>query len=196
MRKIVVFNMMSVDGYFAGTDANIDWHVTDSEFDRWALETMKEFDTILFGRVTYQLFENYWPDTLNDKSTSKENQLTAQAINDMQKIVFSTTLKMVDWNQSKLIKYITAEEIKKLKQQQGKNIVIYGSGTIVRALAKLGAIDEYRFMVNPVILGRGRSLFEGDGQVKLELLDTKKFKSGSVLVMYRPAQIADKASFN
>lgn len=186
MRKIVVFNMMSVDGYFAGTDGNIDWHVTDSEFDRWALETMKEFDTILFGRVTYQLFENYWPDTLNDKSTSKENQLTAQAINDMQKIVFSTTLKMVDWNQSKLIKYITAEEIKKLKQQQGKNIVIYGSGTIVRALAKLGTIDEYRFMVNPVILGRGRSLFEGGGQIKLELLDTKKFKSGNVLVMYRP----------
>ncbi len=181
-----MFNVVSLDGYFAGIDGNIDWHMVDDEFNQYAVKTIAGFDTMLFGRVTYELFESYWPKALEDAQTSSEDMAIARAINDMQKIVFSTTLDKVTWNNSKLSSYITAEEIKKLKAEPGKDIVIYGSGTIVRELTSLGLIDEYRFMVNPVVIGTGKRLFKDMPAFTLKLLDTKTFTSGNVLLTYKP----------
>lgn len=187
MRKIVMFNMVTVDGYFASTDGNIDWHVVDKEFDRWAAESMKEFDTVMLGRVTYDLFAGFWPEALDNPKTSPEDRVVAKALSEWTKVVFSKFMDKADWQPAKILHEIDEKEIKRLKSSDGKDIALYGSGTIVRQLTELGLIDEYRFMLNPVILGQGKSLFEGVKPKKLKLIDTKKFESGNVLLAYRPA---------
>jgi dihydrofolate reductase len=208
MRKIVMFNLVSVDGFFAGVDGNIDWHVVDEEFNVAAVDWIQQFDTILFGRVTYQLFESYWPNAAKDPATSKEDKIIADKINEMTKVVFSNSLENVTWEHAKLIKGDIGEEIVKLKEEKDppspngsgplrqsyseaseakKDIVIYGSGTIVQQLANLGLIDEYRLLVNPVVLGKGKPMFK-DNNLKLKLLQSKQFASGNVLLTYEPAQ--------
>jgi dihydrofolate reductase len=108
-------------------------------------------------------------------------------LNDMEKIVFSRTLDRAEWNKSRLIKENMAEEVLKLKGQPGEDMVILGSSSIVSALTRLGLIDEYELMVNPVVLGRGRSQFEGlDGRLKMELINAKTLSSGIVILGYRP----------
>ena len=188
MRKVIVFNLVSLDGFFAGVDGNIDWHVVDAEFNKFAVEQTKTFGTIIFGRTTYQLFEDYWPIALTDPKTSSGDRKIAQIIDDIGKIVYSTTLKKVGWRNSRLFKKVNPDEIKKLKRKKGKDMVIFGSGTIVQAFTDLGLIDEYRLLVNPVILGRGKPLFKNlNDKLKLKLLKTKIFRSGNVLLCYLPA---------
>jgi dihydrofolate reductase len=187
MRKVVMVNLVSINGFFAGSDGNLDWHVVDDEFNRAAVEMIMRFDTILFGRVTYQLFEGYWPKAATDPSTSKEDRIIANKINEMAKAVFSRTLPDVGWENSKLIKGDIAEEVPKLKQQSGKDIVIYGSGTIVRQLTNLSLIDEYQLMVNPVILGEGKPLFQNtQNMLNLRLASSRVFESGNILLTYEP----------
>jgi dihydrofolate reductase len=186
MRKIVMFNLVSVDGFFAGTDGNIDWHVVDEEFNQAAVAMIQRFDTILFGRTTYQLFESYWPHAASDPATSKEDRIIADKINDMAKMVFSKTLDTVTWANAKLFHELVPEEIKEMKHQPGRDIVIYGSGTIVQQLTNLGLLDEYQLLVNPVILGNGKPLFKDvQGTLNLQLLSTKQFRSGNVLLTYQ-----------
>ncbi|HEV8340242.1 MAG TPA: dihydrofolate reductase family protein [bacterium] len=186
MRKIIMFNLVSVDGFFAGPDGNIDWHVVDDEFNKAAVEMIKPFDTIVFGRVTYQLFESYWPNAAKDPATSKEDRIIANKINEMNKIVFSKTLTGVQWENARLLKEIVPEELARMKQESGKDMVIYGSGTIVRQLTNLGLVDEYRVLVNPVVLGKGKPLFTDVNRVNLRLVGTKTFSSGNVLLDYQP----------
>lgn len=185
MRKIKVFNMVSADGYFAGSDGNIDWHVVDDEFNKYAVEVLKNVDTILFGRVTYDLFESYWPGALTDPATGKDDLAIAKSIDDATKIVFSKKHKDLKWRNSRLLTEINAPEIQALKEQPGKDIIIYGSGTIVQQLTNLGLIDEYNLMVAPVILGAGKSMFAGVNQTALKLLSTKTFHNGNVLLTYQ-----------
>ena len=186
MRKIIVFNMVSVDGSFAGVDGNLDWHNVDDEFNKFAIEQLREFQTILFGRTTYQMFESFWPAALKDPKTSEDNRKVAQNINDLEKIVFSSTLENVKWNNSKILKEINPEEIKKLKQEPGKDMVIFGSGTIVQAMTNLNLIDEYRLMINPIILGQGKPMFKDmRDKVNIKLLSTKTFKNENVLLCYQ-----------
>src|SRR5713101_1398051 len=127
MRKIIMFNLVSVDGYFAGEDGNIDWHNVDDEFNKFAVEQTQTFGSIIFGRTTYQLFESFWPKAVSDPKLSPEDHKIGQIIDNVEKIVFSTTLKKVTWNNSKLFKTIDPEEINKLKQQTGGgDMVIFG----------------------------------------------------------------------
>ena len=185
MRKIVMFNLVSLDGFFAGADGNIDWHVVDEEFNQAAIEMIRSYDTILFGRITYQLFENYWPKAALDPKISKEDKIIANKINKMRKIVFSKTLDKVTWKNSELVKGNIENEVKKIKKSPGRDIVIYGSGTIVQQLATAGLIDEYRIMVNPVVLGSGKPLFKDVSILNLKLIDTRVFRSGNVLLNYQ-----------
>lgn len=185
MRKIVVFNLVSLDGYFAGEDGNIDWHKVDDEFNKFAIDQTGEFSTILFGRVTYELFEGFWPKALKDPATSDDDRKVAQIIEDNEKIVFSKTRKNVTWNNSKLFNEINSEELLKLKNLPGKDIVIFGSGTIVQAFANLGLIDEYRLLVNPVILGKGKPMFKDVKKFDLKLQSVRNFKNGNVLLTYQ-----------
>jgi dihydrofolate reductase len=160
-RKIIVSEMVSLDSFFAGPNGEIDWHIVDEEFNQYAIDLLNTVDTILFGRKTYQLFESYWPAAATNPSTSKSDLEIAHDINNITKIVFSRTLGSVEWKNARLVKEVIPGEIVKMKQQPGKNMVVYGSGSIVSTLMNLGLIDEYRIIVNPVILGNGKPLFKG-----------------------------------
>jgi dihydrofolate reductase len=184
MRKLVVYNMVSVDGYFAGKDGDISWHTVDDEFNQFAIETLSQVDTIIFGRTTYQLFEGYWPRALVDPQTNPANLVIAQAIDNAKKIVFSKSLESVTWHNSQLEHEISPDKIKQLKAESGKDIIIYGSGAIVRQLTKLDLIDEYRFIISPTILGAGETMFEGAHQTPLNLVATRSFVNGNLLVVY------------
>lgn len=185
MRKIIVSNYITIDGFFAGPNGELDWFVWDDEMAKFSIEQLKTMDAILLGRITYQLFADYWP----TPAAYKENPIIAPAMNDLQKIVFSRTLDRAEWNNTMLVKGNIAEEISKLKHQPGKDMVIFGSGSIVSAFAKLGLIDVYRLIVNPVILGRGKPLFKGlDDRLKLKLLNAKAFNIGNVVLEYEPVE--------
>ena len=181
MRKIILSNLISLDGFFEGPDKELDWFVVEEEFFEYARELLDGTDTILFGRITYQMMAKYWPN-------AKDNDATiTHKMNHLQKIIFSKTLKKVDWNNAELATVTLSKEVKNLKAQPGKDIVIFGSGTLVTQLTQLGLIDEYRLIINPVILGKGNPLFKGiDDTINLKLLQTKAFKSGVAILYYEP----------
>lgn len=184
MRKIIVSEMVTLDGYFEGPNREIDWHNVDEEFNKYAIDMLNSVDVLLFGRVTYELMASYWP----TESAATDDPIVAGKMNSLPKIVFSRTMKNAEWNNTRLIKEIIAEEILKLKNQPGRDMVIFGSGSIVTTFTRLGLIDEYRIIVNPLALGRGNPLFKGmNDRLNLTLLKTKTFSSGNVLLYYRPA---------
>lgn len=184
MRKIVMFNRVSLDGFFAGINGEKqDWFVQDPEVDEASHNMMKP-DTVLLGRVTYQMFESYWPKVASDPNAPKDARKIADELNEMTKVVFSKTLKEVNWVNSKLVKDDIIEEVKKLKQGDGADITMFGSGSIVQQLADKGLIDEYLIAVTPVVLGEGKPLFKDVKTFKLKLLEARSFDSGNVLFHY------------
>ncbi len=134
MRKIIASEMVTLDGFFAGPNGEIDWFVWNEEMAKYAIDLVSTVDTILFGRVTYELMASYWPSA----SPPTEDPIIIDKMNNLPKIVFSNTLERVEWKNTRLIKQVTAEEILKMKNQPGKNMVIYGSGSIVPSLMNLG----------------------------------------------------------
>jgi dihydrofolate reductase len=189
MRKIVMFNLVSADGYFARRDGSLDWFVWDADLDRFSAETIQRFDTVLLGRTTYQLFADYWPRAAKDPATKPDDKIIADRLDAMTKIVFSTSLERATWQNSRLLRAVEPAEIEALKRQAGSDIVVYGSGSIVRQLSAAGLIDEYRFIVNPVILGDGRALFDDPrAGAALELGDIRQFPAGNVQIRYRRSQ--------
>jgi dihydrofolate reductase len=190
MRKIIVFNLVTVDGYFAGPHGEIDWHNYDAEMGEFSKVQMPTFGALMFGEVTYKLMESYWPTPEGQKS----EPLVAEIMNTIQKIVFSETMENVEdgpvWKNVKVLHTIQHEEIMALKQQEGKDIGIFGSGTIVQQLTNLGLIDEYRLVVNPLVLGQGKLLFDNiEKRLNLKLVNTKVFRNGNVLLYYQPVKI-------
>jgi dihydrofolate reductase len=184
MRKIIMLNRVSLDGFFAGPKGEIDWFIPDPELDK-AVHGVGRADTTLFGRVTYQMFESVWPRMAADPNAPEDMRRTGIEINQMTKVVFSKTLKQVTWENSQLFKGNVVEEVSKLKQGNGLDMMIFGSGTIVQQLTDAGLIDEYLFVVTPVVLGKGKPLFEGVKRTDLELVQTKGFASGNVLLHFR-----------
>jgi dihydrofolate reductase len=185
MRKVVLSNLVSLDGYMAGPGGDIEWFssLPDKEFEAYAVKTLSSIDTILFGRVTYELMAGYWPTA----KPEADDPRIIEAMNELPKIVFSRTLKSVDWNNSRLVNGDVAREVAKLKAQAGKDMVIYGSGSLVSALAPAGMIDEYRIFVAPVVLGSGKPLFRDvANRFSLKLLESRSFGAGLVLLRYRP----------
>jgi dihydrofolate reductase len=199
MRRIVMFNWMTADGYFAGTDGNLNWVVPAKEQARAAASGIAGFDTVLFGRRTYELFEAFWRHAIvDDTSTvqdphhpgqpSREHRVIAVALNKMTKLVFSRTLTGVRWNNSRLVSELDPREIETMKKQPGKDMIVFGSGSIVSKLTQYGLIDEYEFVVCPVVLGSGRSLLSGvPTSLKLELREMKRYRSGDVMLRYARA---------
>lgn len=184
MRRLFMFNMMTLDGFFEGPDRDISWHRVDAEFNAYAVEMLDAVDVLLFGRVTYELMARYWP----TPEALKDDPLVAGRMNRRSKIVFSRTLEKADWNNTRLIKDRMEEEILRLKQEPGRDLVLLGSGKVASQLGPAGLIDEYRVMVNPVVLGRGTPLFSGiNERLHLRLLRTRTFGNGNVLLNYEPA---------
>src|SRR6266536_4889882 len=151
MRKVFLFNMVTLDGFFEGPHQDISWHNVDEEFNEFAIAQLKEVSTLLFGRVTYEVMANYWPTKI-----AKENDpAVAELMNSLPKIVFSKTLDKAEWDNTRLVKENIPEEVSKLKQESGKDIAIFGSSNLAVTLAERGLIDEYRIIVNPIFLGDG-----------------------------------------
>jgi len=184
MRKIVMLNRISLDGFFAGPHGEIDWFIHDPEVDKAAHELMSP-DTLLLGRLTYQMFESYWPHVGKDPNAPGAARKTASELDQMTKVVFSRTLKEVTWVNSRLVREDAAGELRQLKQGNGPDITIFGSGSLVQLLAGEGLMDEYLMIVTPVILGTGKPLFKDVGQIHLKLLEARSFKSGNVLLHYK-----------
>ncbi len=184
MRKVIVFMMTTLDGYVADPNGEIDWHVVDNEFNEFAIQQLDSVDVLLFGRVTYEGMASYWPTAV---ATANDPEIT-EKMNTKSKIVFSRTLDRADWQNTRLIKGNVADEIAKLKQQPGKDLIIFGSSKLSASFVNLGLIDEFRIMVNPVVIGGGQALFAGVSEpLKLKLLNTRTFRSGNVLHYYQPA---------
>ena len=133
MRKVMMFNMVSLDGFFEGPSQEIDWHVVDDEFNQYAADQFTEVDTLLFGRITYLLMAGFWP----TPTAIETDPVTAKLMNETAKIVFSSTLEGADWQNTMLVKGDAAEEIEKLKQLPGRDMMIFGSGQLVSSLAPL-----------------------------------------------------------
>jgi dihydrofolate reductase len=190
MRKVILSNSVTLDGFFEGPNKELDWHIVDEEINKYANDLLNNVDALLFGRVTYQLMADYWPAAATNPSTSKSDLEIADKMNNLPKIVFSKTLQEVKWNNSRLVKENLAEEISKMKQQPGKDMVIFGIGSIVSSFMQHGLIDEYRIIVNPVVLGNGKPLFkEINDKQNLKLLKTRAFSSGVVILYYEPVKI-------
>lgn len=182
MKKIIAAEWLSLDGFMAGPNGETDWFGWDEEIEQYAKESQSKSDTLLFGRTTYDLMVSYWP----TPAASAENKIITDFMNNTPKIVFSKTLEKVEWKNSTLVNQIDPEEIKKIKQKEGKYIMIFGSGSIVSQLMKLELIDEYEIFVNPIVLGNGKPLFQNvEERSKLKLLNAKTFKSGVVLLNFQ-----------
>jgi dihydrofolate reductase len=184
MRKIVMSNWVTVDGFFAGPNGELDWIIQDPEVNK-AMHELMHADTMLLGKVTYQMFENSWPHMAKDPNVPKEVRTQANEVIQMTKVVFSKTLNEVTWENSKLFNRNLVEEVKKLKQGKGTDIAIFGSGTIVKQLANEGLIDEYVIVVTPVVLGVGKLLFNDVKKFNLKSLEAKNFDSGNILLHYK-----------
>ena len=184
MRKVILFNMVSVDGLFEGPNRDINWHTVDEEFNQFAIKQLDEADGLIFGRVTYELMASYWPTT----AAAEDDPAVAERMNALPKIVFSKTLQAAGWQNTRLVSEDTAGEVTRLKQQPGADLLIFGSGCLAGYLTRHGLIDEYRLMVAPLVLGSGTPLFQGvHGPQSLKLLNTRAFGNGNVLLSYQPA---------
>ena len=185
MRKLFAFNMISLDGFFEGPDHDINWHNVDNEFNDFAIEQTSAVGALLFGRVTYQLMESYWPtpNALNDDPE------IAGLMNSLPKIVISKTLEKAEWNNTRIIKDNLQEEILNLKKQPGKDLAVFGSANLLSTLMQMDLVDEHRVMVAPIILARGNPLFKDAAhKINLRLIRSRIFDSGNVLLYYEPVR--------
>lgn len=183
MRKVILFNMMTLDGFFEGPDHDISWHNVDDEFNEFAIQQLNSAGGLIFGRVTYEMMASYWPTS----QAIGDDPEVADKMNSIPKIVFSRSLQQADWNNTRLVNGDAAEELAKLKQETGKDLFIFGSADLAAALTRQRLIDEYRIMVAPVVIGRGTPLFKDiNGSLKLKLLQSRTFHNGNVLLYYQP----------
>jgi len=183
MRKIRVFNFLTLDGYFEGPGHDIGWHRHDAEQNEFAAQSLGLGGVLLFGRRTYELMAGYWP----SPQAMQNDPTVARAMNAAEKIVFSKTLHDVEWNNTRLCQQNIIEEMRALKRTPGKDMTVLGSGSVVAQFAEEGLIDEYRIMVDPVLLGEGTSFCKGiRRRCDLQLTSTRTFEDGSVLLCYRP----------
>lgn len=196
-RRIVMFNQVSADGFFSDADGGLDWVVSDPEIHAHAAAGMPQTDTILFGRHTYEQFASFWPGALQDLdaagphgSDKRDPAFAAMArwLNDTKKLVFSSSLTRAAWHNTELLPKLEPKALAKLKQKPGKDLMIFGSGSLVSQLTEHGLIDEYRFVVCPVLLGAGRTLL-GDlpQRTGLKLVEAQPFRTGNVMLTYRRA---------
>lgn len=186
-RRLIVFNNSTLDGYFTSINGDSSWahkNNEDAEWNQFVADNANGAAILLVGRITYELMANYW---LSEQAMNN-NFALAERMKNMPKMVFSKTLDAVFWNNTKLVKGNLATEVRKIKKEGGDDMVILGSGSLVAQLAQVGLIDEFRVVINPAMLGNGRTMFDGiKEKLSLELIKTKAFANGNVLLCYKPA---------
>src|ERR1700730_1122753 len=191
MRKLVAFKHVSLDGYTAPVDGSLEWTFRgmSEEVSQSANAFLSDVDVALYGRQTYQGMQGYWSTVPDNPESTPDEIKHARWVEQISKIVFSTTLETADWNNSRLIKDHIAEEINALKQQPGQTLMVFGSPRLVHSLIHLdsGLIDEYRLFLHPTVLGDGVPLFKDVKEsMNLNLIDSKTFGNGAVYLRYQP----------
>lgn len=183
MRRVLLFMLTSLNGYYERGPWGLDWHNVDDEFNRFAIEQLETVDTLLFGRATYEGMASYWP----TEAAATDSPAITEKMNALPKIVFSRTLEQADWQNTRLVRGDAADEVARLKAQPGKDLIVFGSSDLAASLAARNLIDEYRIMVNPIALPEGKPLFRGlNGDLHLRLLGARTFGNGNVLLSYAP----------
>lgn len=186
MAKLSAFNNVSLDGYFSGKNGEFAWAKShmDPEFNAFVASNSQLGGTIVLGRITYELMAGYWP----GPQAMKSDPVVADGMNKAPKIVFSRTLSSAPWINTRLVKTDPVAEIRRLKKESSSDMVILGSGSIVSQMAQAGLIDEFQVVVNPVVLGEGRTMFDGlKNSVGLKLTRNRIFASGNAFLCYEPA---------
>lgn len=184
MRKLAVFNSVTLDGYFVGGNGDMSWaHKNDAEWNAFVADNAKGESQLLFGRITYELMASFWP----TPQAMETLPIVAERMNRLPKVVFSRTLDKASWSNTKLVKGDLAAEIRKMKEEPGPVMVIMGRGSIVSQLTQEGLIDEYQIALNPIVLGRGRTMFDGvAAKLNLRLTTSRAFANGNVFLRYEP----------
>lgn len=191
MRKVIASINVTLDGYLSGPNCELDWH-----FEKWGPDLASAFgrqlsdaDTILLGRVTYDAMARYWPQKAQDLCFPREDIAFADMMNSYTKIVFSKTLTIPSWSNTRVVRRSLKTEIQQLKRQAGKDMIIYGSAKLIDSMVQLQLIDEYVLWVHPIILGNGKTLFRMvPEKLALRLTRTHSFGSGVVMLCYEPLQ--------
>jgi len=185
MRKLIFFMHTSLDGFVAGLNGEMDWiNVDDEIFDFVATMTDKA-DTALYGRVTYEMMQSYWPNAGKQPNASKHDKEHSAWYNKVSKIVLSKTISEKGFDNTTVISDQLVDNINQIKKQEGKNILIFGSPTASHSLLSLGLIDEFWLFVNPILLGQGKPLFKDIHEnITLKLAETKTFACGVIALHY------------
>ncbi len=184
MRRLIAFEQVSLDGFFVDANGDMSWaHKQDAEWNEFAASNASGGGALLFGRVTYEMMASFWP----TPAAMESMPVVAEGMNNLPKVVFSRTLEKASWKNTTLVKGDIAAEARKMKRESGPGMAILGSGSIVSQLAQAGLIDEFQIVVNPIVLGKGRTLFEGvKEKVALKLINTRAFGNGNVVLSYEP----------
>ena len=197
MRKVIAFDHVTADGYFATTDGTLDWVVAADEAAQATMKRNGEIEVVLFGRRTYDMFAAFWPEAYEQAKRgdipadphgpgrpSEPTRDMATFLHRVRKVVYSRTLKDPAWNNTEVVRELDPREVEKLKREEGGGIILFGSGSIASALTRHGLIDEYQFLVSPIVLGAGRKLIDGAPRRPVALAEARPFDSGVVLLRY------------
>ena len=186
MRKLVLFLHLSLDGFSAAEDGSLSWIPYNEGFEKYAEKIVRTVGSPVYGRVTYEMMKSHWPAVLKDPTSAKHEIEHATWLENVEKIVVSTTTPEQDWHNTRVIRENVAEEIAKLKQEPGKDLVIFGSITLATSLMELDLIDEFQFTISPVMLGEGKTFIRHiQERVQLELLESEKIEGGMIGLHYR-----------
>ncbi len=185
MRKLTLFNFITLNGYYKGADNDISWHRHDAEGAEFSANNMKSGNMLLFGRTTYEMMASWWPTPM----AAEAFPVVAKGMNSAEKIVFSNTIEEPKWNNTTVMNGDIAGKIRQMKQQPGPDMTILGSGSIGSLFLSEGLIDEVQLMIDPVVLSSGTAVFNNiKHSLNLEFTDHKVFKSGTILLFYKPVK--------
>jgi dihydrofolate reductase len=187
MRKVMAFLHVSADGYFVGPNGDMSWsrHEQDPEYKAFGEENARRDSVLLFGRATYQMMAGWWPSPM----AREQFPVMAERMNATPKVVFSCTLDEAAWSNTKLVKGDAIDAVRSMKKEDGLDMVILGSGSLIAHLAQAGLVDEFQLLITPVALGSGRTAFDGISRTELELASSRVFKNGKVLLTYKPQSL-------
>lgn len=183
MRRLVAFENVTLDGYFTDANGDIGWAhgPSDPEFDGFIADNASGGGQLLLGRKTYDLMAGYWPTPL----ASQQAPIVAEGMNQLPKVVYSRTMDAASWSNTTVVKGDLAAAVRRMKSESGPGMAILGSGSIVSQLTQQRLIDEYQLVVNPVVLGKGRTLFDGvTARPTLKLIKSRVFRNGKVFLCY------------
>jgi len=183
MAKLILFNMVTPEGYFAAADGSLGWHCVDAEFNAFAIQQLRQSSALLFGRKTFEMMQACW----NAPDAFENDPVVCDLMRNTMKYVVSKSFQVSEWENTAFLNRNLLDEILQLKATSEKDVLIFGSAELSRNFFGLGLIDEYRLMVNPVLLGYGKPLFKNiENQIGLRFVDSQVFESGNVLLRYTP----------